>query len=330
MICSADPSLARRLLGLTLLLLGAQWAHAGDTAGGEVKHLLERMMESLRTLEYSGTFVYLHGSQLETLEITHAVRGGQELERLVSLNGSAREVRRDQRAVTCVMPDSRAVSVDPRAPGAGLWPTLGPDLGRLASMYLLYPLGESRIAGRNTQVVGIIPKDKLRYGYRFYLDRATALPLKTDLMDEHARPLEQIMFTSLSLQPVDIGGAGDATPDGFRRLLRQAPHSDPHGHGHHWTFDGLPAGFELHLRHLWSDEDDHSVEHLVLSDGLASGSVYVEPSGTEGLRGAANVGAVNAWGGVVDGYQVTAVGEVPKATVQVVVDALHQREEEVP
>ena len=311
-----------------LLLTVPGVAAADREAEREAIDLLERMLQSMRTLSYSGTFVYLHGNQLESLKITHSLQEGQELERLVSLNGSAREVHRDQRTVTCVMPDARAVSIDRRAPGAGLWPKLDPDLRRLRGHYRLHLLGEFRVAGRAARVVGIIPKDKFRYGYRFYLDAESGLPLKTDLMSEEAEPVEQIMFTSLELVSVNaLLHDNPAQQDGFRKSLRKPPRIRAPDQPSDWEFQRLPAGFGLQLQDHWTDEAGSRVEHFLLSDGLASVSVYVEKGSEEGLQGGAHVGAVNAWGGTVAAHQVTAVGEVPANTVRKVVESLRYRGE---
>ena len=316
------------LTAFWLLLTVPGVAAADREAEREAIDLLERMLQSMRTLSYSGTFVYLHGNQLESLKITHSLQEGQELERLVSLNGSAREVHRDQRTVTCVMPDARAVSIDRRAPGAGLWPKLDPDLRRLRGHYLLHLLGEFRVAGRAARVVGIIPKDKFRYGYRFYLDAESGLPLKTDLMSEEAEPVEQIMFTSLELASVDtLLHDNPEQRGGFRKSLRNPPQIRAPDQPGDWEFAGLPAGFALQLQDHWTDEAGRRVEHFLLSDGLASVSVYVEKGSEEGLQGGAHVGAVNAWGGTVAAHQVTAVGEVPAGTVHKVVESLRYRGE---
>jgi sigma-E factor negative regulatory protein RseB len=317
-----------RYAALLSLLVGLHGVNAGAREGaeGQAKDMLERMVQALRSLDYAGTFVYLYEDQLETLEITHTVQDGQEFERLVSLNGAAREVRRDQRAITCVMPDEKAVSVDQRAQGSGLWPSLNLNLDNLNGQYLLSPLGQFRIAGRQSDVVGIIPKDKFRYGYRFYLDQKTGLPLKADLMGEEGRPIEQMMFTNLNFITAGEGMTADLTEgDGFRRLLRQPPQTQSPELLRNWAFFGLPAGFSLHAYNRWADERGRAVEHFVLSDGLASVSVYVEKDQKEGLRGQSHVGAVNAWGGVVAAHQVTAVGEVPQGTVRQIVDAMRYR-----
>ncbi len=310
---------------LTLgLMLSAQATLAGQDADdpNQVKVLLERMVKALRTLNYSATLVY-HGEQLEFLRLTHVVRDGQELERLISLNGSAREVHRDPSSVTCVMPDNKAVSVDRRAPGAGLIPDFG-DLAQLERHYSLYPLGDYRVAGRHASVIGVIPKDNLRYGYRFYLDNETGLPLKTDLMDTKARPVEQIMFTSLDLAPAETFIDADERPlQGFKRIESKGAESLVGDALPSRSFGALPSGFRLQAHNLRSDQNGRKLEHLVVSDGLASVSVYIESGDGEGLRGPANVGAVHAWGGKVADVWVTAVGEVPSETVQRIVKAMH-------
>jgi sigma-E factor negative regulatory protein RseB len=66
----------------------------------------------------------------------------------------------------------------------------------------------------------------------------------------------------------------------------------------------------------------------VFSDGLASVSVFIEPRSpqTEAMRGLAKVGAAFAFSRDLDGHQVTAVGEVPAATVEAIAEAVTKEE----
>jgi sigma-E factor negative regulatory protein RseB len=68
------------------------------------------------------------------------------------------------------------------------------------------------------------------------------------------------------------------------------------------------------------------VEHLVYSDGVASVSVFVEPSGKkkDDLAGASRIGAANAYTAEIDGHQVTAVGEVPTDTVRMIARSMQR------
>jgi sigma-E factor negative regulatory protein RseB len=81
----------------------------------------------------------------------------------------------------------------------------------------------------------------------------------------------------------------------------------------------LPAGFAMSDRATDPAAAGRMpVEHLVYTDGLASVSVFIEHLDAQGerLEGLSRMGAVNAYGTMVAGFQVTAVGEVPGGTVE--------------
>ena len=83
----------------------------------------------------------------------------------------------------------------------------------------------------------------------------------------------------------------------------------------------MPAGFRMvDFQHKRMRQDSESAEHMVFSDGLATASVYVErlPEGKAPVTGLSSMGAVNAYRALVDGYQVTVIGEVPRTTVQMI------------
>jgi sigma-E factor negative regulatory protein RseB len=63
---------------------------------------------------------------------------------------------------------------------------------------------------------------------------------------------------------------------------------------------------------------DHPVDHMVYSDGLASVSVFIEPAeaADEELAGLSRMGAAHAFTLILNGRQITAVGEVPPHTVE--------------
>jgi sigma-E factor negative regulatory protein RseB len=65
-------------------------------------------------------------------------------------------------------------------------------------------------------------------------------------------------------------------------------------------------------------------EHVIISDGLASVSVYIEPFNAESQSfvGASRVGAMNIFGSVHDDHQVTVVGEVPMSTVELIAQSI--------
>ena len=68
---------------------------------------LERMNHALATRNYDGTFFHLRNDKVETLRIVHRVEDGKVAERLVSLDGSGREIIRNDEELTCYLPDQR-------------------------------------------------------------------------------------------------------------------------------------------------------------------------------------------------------------------------------
>jgi sigma-E factor negative regulatory protein RseB len=292
-----------------LMLTAAATPTAADTRSMEQQ--LARMAAALRSLSYEGILVYAHDSRLETLRIVRRVKDGQVHELLESLNGPVRMVTREEDQVTCHLANESPILVRSQGLGSDLLRPKALDPEALAPHYVVHPLGEARVAGRQTDVVGIIPRDALRYGYRFYLDLDSGLPLKSDLMGTEAKPIEQIVFTSLTLHPAAIPDS-----DLSRAKARPLLHPTAPQQTGPWRFEGMPAGFELVMADRSASAAGSNAEHYVFSDGLASVSVYIEPGVEDGLQGESRIGAVHAAGARISDHQVTVVGEVPAVTVQ--------------
>jgi sigma-E factor negative regulatory protein RseB len=311
-----------------LLLLAAAVvpAHAENTA----RQWLDAMSEALQNLNYDGTFVYLHDGKLEAMRIIHQRDGEDEKERLVSLTGSAREVIRDNQSVTCIMPDSKSVMVGrsrPRQP----FPVVPRDLDSIEKFYRFERVGDDRMAGVMTQVVSITPRDAYRYGYRFWIAKDSKMLLKSDLTGAHGTPIEQVMFTQLGVgNEVSASGmpvsAGEEPPAWHHQDIGGAAPANP-GEPR-WVVRRLPDGFSLtHYQRKRMLPGAAGTEHLVYSDGLATVSVYVEMASADddSLTGLSSMGAMNAYGAIVDGHQVVVVGEVPAATVEMMARSTDSR-----
>jgi len=281
--------------------------------------LLERMSQALEALDYEGTFVYLQGEQLKAMRVVKKWQEGEERERLLSLNGNMRELSREGGRVSCVFPGSEEVVEWRQSPVRV--PAITDDaLAGLRKFYDFRWLGVDRMAGRAVDVLSIASRDGFRYGYRLFLDRETGFPLKSDLLDHEGTAMDQIMFTDIRIlgqrqreaiaESVSAGGSPPV----------------PEGGAERWSFEGVPEGFTVARRMAReAGESDVPIEHIVLSDGLASLSVFVEdaPEGA-GLVGGSRIGAVHAWGTRSSGHQVTAVGEVPLETVRLVAEGVYR------
>jgi sigma-E factor negative regulatory protein RseB len=296
----------------------------GAALADEPAQWLERMNHALTTRNYDGTFSHWHGGQVEMLRIIHRVQDGTVSERLASLDGSGREFIRTGGQLACYLPDKRTVVVEQR-------PLQEPLVGfpavsqQTASFYDIREVARTRLNRRDTHLITVTPKDEFRYGYRLWIDDKTAMPLKTQLCDPQGHVIEQIVFADLTLSAhiADAAFRPEVATEGFQWVRDAAAplHAPPPG-TLAWGAMRLPPGFRMTVRSAQTlPGSSGPVDHLVFTDGVASVSVFVEvqPSmspGSQAVAETAAVGSSSAFSTVVDGHKVTAVGEVPPATVQ--------------
>ncbi len=311
------------LARLRLLLLCAvgslpHIAVAGDEQ--EARRLLNEMTEAARSLNYDGIFVYQRGSQMDTMRIIHQAESGTERERLVSLTGHAREVIRNENSVTCIFPDEQSVMVEKSRPYKLLSSQLPQPVAELDDSYTFAVQGTDRVAGRDTRIVAIKPRDRFRYGYRLWLDQATGLMLRSELVNEEGKSLDQFIFTRIEIVYDIPDQQLEPTVTGTDYTWYENS-DDSHGQmsSDNWQVDWMPNGFSISNSNdeLLADSP-RPVHHMVFSDGLALVSVFVEKASNNYgvLIGPSNVGAVNAFARQTDGHQVVVVGEVPLITVR--------------
>ncbi len=311
-------------------LLGAA---SQTSAADDPRDWLERMNRALETRNYDGTFFHLSDGRVETMRVVHRARGDSVMERLMSLDGSGREFVRNNDELTCYLPDQHTVLVEPRrdrGPFLGSLPQFGAGVN---DFYRFESLPSTRVLGRPARVIAVNPKDQFRFGYRLWLDEQTAMPLKTQLCDSRGQVIEQILFARLEMR--DNIPDSELTPtlrtEGMR-FIRQGPSQDnAPATLSAFRASQLPPGFRLTAAGAQTlGGASVPTAHLVYSDGVATVSVFVEEGDDKSaandkpaaqpdappMQGLMRVGSGFAFSTVVQGHQVTAVGEVPAQTVE--------------
>lgn len=292
----------------------------------DAREWLSRMERAVETLSYEGTFVHMAGDSIETMHVIHRSADGEVSERLFSRDQPGREVLRHNDKVTCIFADQRAVLVERRRErhGAPLLGSLPTDTTGVESWYEFRDAGDGRKIRRAAKIIEIRPRDDYRYGHRVWLDLVTAMPLKIQLLDDEGTAVEQIQFVNLVV-PAEISDArlqAGVEVEGFSWYEHERSAADdvaaaPPTVG--WKVEDPPPGFRLtESRVRTLPGADHPVEHMVYSDGLASVSVFVEPAEATDrkLSGLSRMGAAHAYTLILHDRQITAVGEVPAATVE--------------
>ncbi len=313
-----------QLLALVVLASAADAALADGPgpATDPPTRWLERMNLALTTRNYDGTFSHWQGGTVQMLRIIHRLQDGRVSERLVSLDGSGREFVRADATLTCYLPDRRTVLVEQRPAQQSLvsFPAITPAM---ASYYDIREAARMRLNRHDTHLITVSPRDEYRYGYRLWIDDATAMPLKTQLCDAGGRVIEQIVFASLAM-PAHIADSAfkpEVAADGFRWLRNTAMPPAPSPAPPAWSALRLPPGFRMMVRGAQTLPGSSTpVDQLVFTDGLASVSVFVEirtqGGGAPPEPQSACMGSSCAFSTWSDGHKITAVGEVPPATVR--------------
>jgi sigma-E factor negative regulatory protein RseB len=242
----------------------------------------------------------------------------------VNVGSTRREVIRHDSELQCILPDDHKVLVETENDSGTLLGTLPRFDASLEANYRL-ELGEhSTVLGRPVRVLAVAPRDDLRFGYRLWIDEENRLPMRTDLCDAEGHVLEQVMFTSLKVGgPIaDSAFHPDNDPSGFAWIRQGAAAARPLPGEPLWRLAQLPPGFHLSATSQQQlPGSDALVTHFMLSDGLASVSVFIEGPPApprQATEGQGRVGTAFAYSRVIDGHQVTAVGEVPPQTVEMI------------
>lgn len=272
-------------------------AEPQTTNADDAMALLERASRAAQQLTYRGTQMVSYwsrtGSTSALVDITHV--GGEGL--LVRVRPT------------------------PQSPGGAVYGDEGglPDvvgfangtLSLLAKHYELAVEGTGEVAGRAATIVAV-RRPATSPTARFWLDSATALPLRREVLDHEGRTVRESAFIDLVVGGVDLPGAaafedvrtmpavaGETLGAGEVDALREDGWHVP---------DALPSGLELYEARL-NGSGDGRVLQLTYSDGVSSVSVFEQ-------RGRLDNDSVDGWREEeVAGHDVHVQGAFPQRVV---------------
>lgn len=308
-----------------ILLLASPFFVANAQSADSAVSWLQRAATASHRLNYTGNFVYQHGSQVETSRITHRADESGEQEKLEALDGPQKIIIRNNDEVFCYLQGNKTVKLE-RRDSRKLFPDLLPNqLSGVTDSYNVKLGSQERVADHDSQIILLEPRDNFRYGHKLWADMATGLLLKAGMFDEKNQMVDQFSFTQIA-----IGGV--LGMDQFKRPHsdRNTPQPDRISLYHKeqgstgWQVSQLPVGFKkiVELKRNMPGRKG-PVSHLVYSDGLVAVSVFIEPaSSANKLEGPTSQGAINLYTRHVSDHQVTALGEVPAVTVMQIANSL--------
>ena len=292
--------------------------------------LIDEMSVATNQLNYDGIFIYRHDKQIDTMRIIHKKnRNGDIYERLISLTGNAREVIREKDQVKYFFPKNKIAIVEKNRLGQLISSYIPDPIQSISEFYNFDIVGDGRVAGLDAWIVNIKPTDRYRYGYQLWIDKKSKLLLKSKLKNFQGVTLEYIMFTQIHILEniSDLLLKSSFSSHNFTWInnIKNTANYENNS-GRKWAASWMPGGFSI--SEYSKDPMSTSkipVEHFIYTDGLASISIFVEKLNQQHKKinsRTTNFGGVNTYSTLNDGYQITAVGEVPKATVKLIADSV--------
>lgn len=291
--------------------------------------LLQKTAYAARELNYQGVFVYQNGKQTSSVQITHMNNNGQEMTRNVVLDngvqtGQSREVYSQGSNIVIFHPQNQKMVIEKRR-GQNLFPAMLPlELDTIKVSYTSRLGALENVAGREAQIIELIPNDAFRYSYKIWADTEYGLLLKMALLDNKKQTLEQIAFSRIDMLYSQDVNWFQPKIDVSKNYVMEDTTAVNHVESN-WIVTELPAGYsKVDHRALAVPGKTAPVDQMIFSDGIASVSLFIEPL-TKGMRpkmGHMLIGSTNICANVIDGYQVTVVGEVPEATVMQIARAV--------
>ncbi len=338
--CLARARFGVPLLALCVgLVLPDVSGAAPDTA--EARAWLTRIQSAASGGNYQGTMVFIIGGTISSARVGHYAVGDQTYELREALDGRQQRVLRHNDAVHTLWPQTRVLVIEKRESLAMTSSTPLAVEPQALEQYEFKLEGPGRVAGRDAVAFLLEPRDALRYAQRLWADLATGLMLRADVMgvgNAPGTPRPVLESTAFSEVAVGVRPQADVVLQEIRRLRRlegwrvvrpqqQRTSLDAEG----WVLARPVPGFTLAgcvRRGMQTAGDEQPVLQVVFTDGLMHVSLFVEPFDVQRHRGelVAQQGATSTlMARRGEHHWVTAVGDVPAATLKMFADALERR-----
>ena len=329
-------------------------ANQPPVAPRSVNDWLLRMHDASKQRSYIGTFVVSVGADMSSAKIWHVCDGELQMERVEALTGVPRSIFRRNNDVITFFPDQKVARTEQRE-SLGLFPNfLKSNNTAIADFYALKVLDAERVAGFETDVLQLAAKDRFRYSYRIWTERKSGLVVKLQTLDATGRVLEQAAFTELNIDaPVKMvrlaqmmsntaghkiehielskttalaqgwvltqGVPGFASVACYKRSVQSAA-----------TPPGVPAGANAGISagsNAVEADAGNTTMQWIFSDGLTTVSLFVETYDRKRhtQEGSMSLGATHTLTKRMHESWLTAVGEVPLATLKIFAQQLERK-----
>jgi sigma-E factor negative regulatory protein RseB len=269
---------------------------------------------------------------MSSLRIAHYCEADQSFERVDMLDGQPRQVLRHNDQVLTMWPNDKTARLEHREAIQPFPSLLTGSKEQLFERYDMVSEGSGRVAGFDAAVFFLRPRDDARFAQRLWAEKDSGLLLRADVVAANGRLLETSAFTNLKIgaaaRPLDPQTTLKQL-DGWRVLKPVIQTTSLESEG--WRLKSPVAGFrqsscvkrQLDPAPDGGREAGADVLQVIFTDGLTHVSLFIEPYRPDRHRsGSAAAGAMHTWMEPHGAHWITAVGDVPIATLKKFASAL--------
>ncbi len=290
------------------------------------KEWLDRLKELVSNNNFEARFVvYRIGGDAAPYLWRHGLMSdGPDMEQLNLQNGPGKEFIRVGDRISVFEPDTHPYSVFGESINGPIPWALLKNQSRLYDAYQFILVGRSRVAGKPAKQIRVVSEDGSRYSYQIWLDEESGMLLKMNMTDSQGNVLEQIQMLGFSVTSQPHNYFSKVNNEKLPRVMSQ-PDGIITDNG--WEVGYLPKGMQevsQEIRRL--AETNKTVEHHLYSDGLVDVSVYLESVQASFNKDfALRNGVTTFLSRVVNGAQVTVIGEIPPQTAQAIAASVKRK-----
>lgn len=277
--------------------------------GDKGNQWFRRSLVAERCHAFQAVALRLGMGSLRTFLFEHRIDDGQEQERIQFLDGPAETIEHQGH--------SPGLWWMQRPDGSAHLASIDDTVEQLQKHYDFRLIARDVVAGRRAVVLDVTPRDDQRLPHRLWLDIASGLPLRQQLLNAQGQAVDTVQIVRI-----------DSLVRAQGTIYLQEPDSDDMLDAS-WQPDWLPQGFYRQPAALDVTLNDASLEREIYSDGLATLSIFAGPikDNTALREGVHQLGNFRAAARHLqhDGqsWQVIAVGAMPASVLTHVVSQVH-------
>lgn len=292
-------------------------AEAPTTAPGV---LLQQMSQASESLNYEFSIISVSKQGVDSLRFRHAVVEKHQLAQLLQMDGPRREIVQRDNEISFFEPGFEPFTLAGNHIVDSLPSIVYSDFERLAQFYDFISVGRTRVTDRPCEVVRVVARDGTRFGYVVWIDTATKLPLRVDLLDRDGEPLEQFRVISFIVDP-----QVRSLIQGLEKVNLPPKLAVPASETSDftWAAKWLPAGTsEVSHSHRTLPGINVPIETRLYSDGLFSFSVNIAQTTEGNSEHFIRTGRRTIHTLIRSNKEITVVGELPPATAKRIADSV--------